>query len=414
MRRLTLWLTLSLALALAAPVQAQAPQPVEPSPLSREIAQNGIAATLERLQALPAPAPDERFAIAGLEFLGAVEAAWRWRVTYGVAPFGGMIFGSAAELPQTVPPQPMPPEALAEQTQATLEAMARSRAALDGLGADEDFGLAISLGDLWFDLDADGRRGMGEGAAELLDGIVWSSMPGLDPETGEPAPPPALPVIRFDRADAAWLAAYTHLVSGGGELLLAFDPTPSLRKVFATRARIDESRLAGGEAVLPPMLDDFIDPLAIAIDMLRNQPDAGRTRAARAHWQQTIDQNRRFWTLVGQESDDAGEWIPNDRQVSATGIAFPPGTGIAWQAVLADGEALLAGERSIPFWRGPMGIDLGAWLEDPAPLPVDGVIQGWALADYFSDAPPVSPESFRRFSDMLIDTGPFLAMVMLN
>ncbi|WP_231486659.1 hypothetical protein [Paracoccus pantotrophus] len=340
-------LVLSLALVLAAPALAR--QPVDPSALSREIAQQGIAPTLARLHALSDPAPDERFAIAGLEFLGAVEAAWRWRVTYGVAPFGGMIFGSAAELPQSVPPQPMPPEALAEQTQATLEAMARSRAALEGLAEDEDFGLAISLGDLWFDLDADGRRGMGEGAAELLAGIVWSGMPAFDPETGQAAPPPAPPVIRFDRADAAWLAAYTHLVSGGAELLLAFDPTPSLEKVFAMRARIDESRLAGGEAALPPMLDDFIDPLAVAIDMLRRQPDAGRTRAARAHWQQTIDQNRRFWALVGQESDNAGEWIPNDRQISATGIAFPPGTGAAWQAVLADGEALLAGDRTIPF-----------------------------------------------------------------
>ncbi|ABL72805.1 hypothetical protein [Paracoccus denitrificans] len=413
MRRLGVPLALALALT-ALPAQAQSEaQPVESSTLSREIAQKGIAPVLERLHALPSPAPEERFAIAGLEFLGAVEGAWRWRMEYGITTFGAPLFGFSTELPQAVAPKPMPPEALAQQTEATLAAMARSRAALDGLAGNEDFGLAISLGDLWFDIDGDGRRAPGEGAAELLDGIVWSGIPALDPETGEPVPP-VLPVIRFDNADAAWLAAYTHLVSGGAELLLAFDPTPSLEKVFATRARIDESRRAGNEGALPRMMDDVIDPLAIAIDMLRNQPDAGRTRAARAHWQQTIAENRQFWTLVGQETDNAGEWIPNDRQVSATGIAFPPGTGAAWQGVLADGEALLAGDRTIPFWRAPLGIDLGAWLENPAPLPVDGVFQGWALADHFSDAPPVSPENFQRFSDMLLETGPFLAMVMLN
>jgi len=384
-----------------------------PSDLSQEIAQQGIGPVLDRLQALPEPTAEESFAIAGLEFLGAVEAVYRWRVTYGITPFGGMIFGSAADLPQTVPPQPMPPEALARQAEATLAAMARSRAALDGLAAEEDFGLAISLGDLWFDIDGDGRRAPGEGAAELLDGIVWSAPPAPDPETGAPAPP-ALPVIRFDRADAAWLAAYAHLVSGAAELLLAFDPTPSLQKVFAARARIDESRRAGAETALPPMMDEAVDPLAIAIDMLRHQPDPRRSRAARTHWRQAIAANRRFWSLVEQEGDNAGEWIPNDRQVSATGIAFPPGTGPAWQAVLTDGEALLEGRRTIPFWRGPLGIDLAAWLENPAPLPLDGVIQGWALMDYISDAPRVSPESFRRFSDMLLDTGPFLAMVMLN
>ncbi|QRZ14216.1 hypothetical protein JWJ88_11990 (plasmid) [Paracoccus methylovorus] len=412
MKRLTLPLLVTLT---ALPAQAQSDsQPVEPSALSREIAQNGIAPTLERLHALPTPTPDERFAIAGLEFLGAVESAYRWRVSYGIGPVGGMLFGSAADLPQAVPPQPMPPEALARQAEATLAAMDRSRAALDGLAAGAEFGLAISLDDLWFDVDSDGRRSPDEGAAELLDGIIWSSLPGFDFETGEPIPPAALPVIRFDRADAAWLTAYTHLVSGGAELLLAFDPTPSLQKVLSTRARIDESRMAGDEGLLPAMMDDFIDPLAIAIDMLRQQPDAQRTRAARAHWQQTIANNRQFWTLVAQETDNAGEWIPNDAQVSATGIAFPPGTGIAWQAVLADGEALLEGKATIPFWRGPLGIDMGAWLENPAPLPVDGVIQGWAVAGYFSDAPPVNPESFQRFSDMLLDTGPFLAMVMLN
>lgn len=391
------------------------PQPVEPSALSREIGERGIAPVLERLHALPSPTADERFAIAGLEFLGAVETAWHWRETYGVRPLGPMIFGFSTDLPEGMEPQPMPPEALADLTEQTLAAMERSRAALAGIGPDEDFGLAISMRDLWFDINGDGKRAESEGAAELLDGVLWSGVTEFDQETGAPIAS-ELPVIRFDRADAAWLSAYTHLVSGGAELLLAFDPTPSLQRVFAMRERIDKARLNVDPdgMLLPPMADGAIDPIAAAFDMLRRQPDAKRTRAARAHWQQTIAENRRFWTLVGQESDNAGEWIPNDRQVSATGIAFPPGTGAAWQAVLADGEALLKGERSVIFWRAPLGIELGAWLENPAPLPVDGVIQGWALADYFTDAPPVSPESFDRFADMLTDTGPFLAMVMLN
>ena len=43
-------------------------------------------------------------------------------------------------------------------------------------------------------------------------------------------------LIRFDSADADWLAAYAHLVAGFGELTLAADPTPVIRRVNGKRA----------------------------------------------------------------------------------------------------------------------------------------------------------------------------------
>ena len=45
-------------------------------------------------------------------------------------------------------------------------------------------------------------------------------------------PGTAAPTIRFDTADAAWLAAYTHLLAGVSELALAFDPTPQIARVI--------------------------------------------------------------------------------------------------------------------------------------------------------------------------------------
>lgn len=376
-------------------------------PISAEIAKNGIAPTLARLRADPSTDPQTRFSRAGLEFLAAVERAYQWRSRYGIGEMGGMLLGSGVELPETAPSAILPPESFAQETEATLKAMDQLRQDTAGLAEGPEFGVALDLGDLWFDLDGNGQRSEFENAASLLDGLAYDS----DGPQGE------APIIRFDNADAAWLTAYSHLVSGAGELVLAFDPTPSIQRVLQTRQRIEELRLTmpiEEQFTELYFFDDYFEPLAIAIDMLRHQPDAERTRKAKAHWRETVRLNQVLWGLIAAETDNAGEWLPGDRQISATGLDFPQGTGPAWLAVLADGDALLTGARTIPFWRAPAGIDASAWLENPTPLPLDGILQGWAVMPFFSDAPPVTTESYQRFAQMLFETGPFLAMVMLN
>ncbi len=385
--------------------------PVSAAPISAEIGEKGITAVLARLNTEGAKDPEARFARAGLEFLAAVERAYQWRTRYGIREMGALMLGSAADLPESPSVVPMPPESFAEEVELTLAAMDRLRADIEGVAEGPEFGLALDLGDLWFDLDANGQRSPEENATSLLEGVAYFSTPA---ESGQPSP---APTIRFDNADAGWLTAYSHIVSGAGELVLAFDPTPSIRRVMETQQRIIELRFN-----LPPdqdpselfFLDGYVDPLAIVLDMLGHQPQPERTRKAKAHWRETVVLNNILWQLIAAETDNAGEWIPNDRQISATGLDFPQGTGPAWLAVLADGDALLTGKRTVPFWRAPIGVDIAAWLENPAPLPLDGIIQGWALAPYFSTEPTVSAESYERFADMLMETGPFLAMVMLN
>ncbi len=54
---------------------------------------------------------------------------------------------------------------------------------------------------------------------------------------------------------------------------------------------------------------------------------------------------------------------------SALGIEVPHGTGAAWLAVLADIEAVLKGEKLVPYWRvgGSVGVNVGAHVHRPAP-----------------------------------------------
>ncbi|MFT3688850.1 hypothetical protein [Paenirhodobacter sp.] len=392
---------------------AAAPLSAQDLTLSQEIGARGITPVLTRLRALPAPTPEERFATAGLEFLSAVEGAYRWRIVNQVGAEWGMMFGMVADLSQTSA-KPFPPAALAEQTEATLAAMTRVQAALPGLAEGPDFAVTLALSDLWFDLDGDGQRAPWEGAGELLNGVIFFRTPELD-DDGNLLPMADLPVIRFDNADAAWLTAYSHLVAGGAELLLAFDPTPSLQKIWDARKVIDSHRLPDAPTFADLYgIDPYFEPIAAFLDLLRHQPDPARTQRAKAHWRETIRSNRQFWTLVGAETDDDNEWIPNDRQVSATGLEFPQGTGAAWLQVLDDAEALLEGRKSIPFWRAPVGLDLGAWFDAPGPLPLDGVLQGWAVTGYMTQAPPVTGESMDMFTRMFTSSSPFLAMVMIN
>lgn len=394
-------LLIGAALVLAAPAMAA---PVTPGAISAEIGRDGVDKVRDRLRGMSFLTSEERFALAGVEFLSGLQGVYQWRAANGIGPMGGLFFGAGAELPPGGPQGTFRPESFAETMQATIAAMDRAAAALRGLPEAGEFALDVGFADLWLDVNANGVRDPGEDVAQLFMGETM----GFAPEGT------ALPVIRFDRADSAWLLAYTRLVSGMGEFIFAFDPTPVIAKVSAAGDEIAAARAAWPDAFAFGSFDGFIGPVSLVMGTLAQQPDATRTRAARDRWQDMIATNRLFWDLVTKETDNDGEWIPNARQTSATGLPFPPDTGPVWQTVLDDGAALLDGSRSIPFWRAPIGLSLADWLDNPAPLPLDGVLQGWAVLPYRTDAPPISADNLRRFMDLMTDTGPFLSMVMIN
>ncbi|WP_255266416.1 hypothetical protein [Thioclava sp. ES.031] len=367
-------------------------------PISAQIGAEGIAPVLADLQSRDALAPKDRFALGGLEFLASLEATMRWQMEAGAArllmPFIGNVPGG-----RDAPRETFTADAVTRQSEALIAGMNRAKTALDGLADGAEFGLAINLNDLWFDLNGNGARDDGgEDAVTLLRGAFMPRSPE--------AAPGASRIVRFDNADAAWLSAYTHLISGVGELTLAFDPEPAIARVMDTYAKLVEARdRATGTGQVTSMdgmmMFSFIDPAAAVLDMLHQQPDPTRTRAARDHWLAMIAQNRQFWELAEAETDNQAEWIPSDAQDQALGVEFPDGLGETWRGVLSDGEALLTSEKSFPFWRVPVGVDLGAWLENPAPLPLTGVVQGWALDPYFTDTPMLTPENWTRFSRLV-------------
>jgi hypothetical protein len=395
---------LPFALLLATPALAD-------TDVSTLIAAQGLYATEVQLAALPAPTPSDRFALGGVRFLMGIEAALQTRYRTGISDGLSVMSGlPVLRLPIAENPTPEP---FIGQVIASLFArvgadMSGALAALAPIADGDTVGVMIDTDDIWFDIDLSGTRTEGEGLTDLA---------GLGLNGGFGAPLAGVQ-IRFDTADAAWLAAYAHLLAGFSDLVLAFDPTVAIDDVLAARAAIAEVNAAAGSPYGSGMgyqVGDYADLAAMVVDALERQPDPALTRSAQAHWLEMVAQNRVFWRRVATETDNEAEWIPNKAQVSALGLPFPPDTGQVWLNVLGEAEALLKGEVLMPHWRlaDGVGIDLNLLFQDPPVVDVLGMAHGMDLLPYGRQGRLISGDALWRFETMMAgDAG--LYMVILN
>ena len=381
--------------------------PLSAETLSEEIARTGLAPTETRLAALTSPSNEDLFALAGLRFLGGIEQALQLRWKTGVQADWSelpILRLPIPENPNAIPFQAADFTALIRNLDADMEA---SREALAQLG-DKPFALPIRVADLWFDINANGTREPGEGLAEVT-GLTLGGGRMIGVQVQDP-------VITFDTADAAWLSAYTHFLSGFASTALAYDPEPAIQRVLDSSKAI--YALWGSTPpnnAMDMMFGRQVDRVAMILHALSNTPDTALAQDAYGHFLSMIQENRRFWTLVALETDNAGEWVPNDNQVSGLGIMMPPGTGERWKAVLADAEKLLKGEVLIPHWRfgAEAGINLKKAFENPPPVDLVTWIQGEGLLPYAEKGPQMSMQSWRDFEEF-VQGDAMLFAVFLN
>lgn len=393
---------IALSLSLATPAFA------ERSALSAEIAASGIAATEARLSALPSPTPDELFALAGLRFLGGIEDALQIRWQTGVQSDWSELPILRLPIPENPAARPFKSADFTDLLSGLGSRMDDARATLTKLGTQE-VALEIALGDLWFDINADGARQEGEAVSDVAGLTLGGAARfALQPVND--------PVIRFDTADAAWLSAYTEFLSAFVTLTQAYDPAPAIDRILASTAQMKAMW-----GTTPPanafdmMFGGQVDRVAMVLTALSQTPDPALTQAAHAHLLAMITENRRFWTLVEAETDNDSEWIPNDRQVSGMGLTMPPGTGARWQAVLADAEAMLKGDLLIPHWRygAEAGINLRKMFQSPVPVDLITWVQGEGLLPFAEKGPHVSPIAWTEFASM-VQGNELLFAVFLN
>ena len=352
---------------------------------------DGIAPTEAYLAALPDPDPTERFALGGVRFLRAIEVTLqtRWRMGFNAA---------RTELPVLrlpVPPNPSPepfdPAAITALFTQMLPDMDAARAPLLTIGDNDAVSLPIRLDEMWFDINMNGTRDEGEGLVNVA-GLALTGR-GMDADR--------LPPLVFDTSDAAWLAAYTHLLAAFSELVLAFDPTEQIARIATSSAEMNA--LAADTPYVNAMDMQFgqqVDRIAAIYLSLRQPPDGEHTRAAREHLLQMIAQNRVFWSRVAAETDNNGEWIPNDLQQQGLGLEVPAGTGARWLAVLDDAEKLLNGEVLIPYWRlrQGAGLNLQSMFEDPIPVDIAEWVHGVGLMRYAEEGQRLARDNWLDFT----------------
>ncbi len=391
-------LTLCLALATS---------PLAAETLSQEIGRTGLAPTEARLAALSAPTNEELFALAGLRFLGGIEGALQLRWQTGIRQDWSELPILRLPIPENPAARPFAPADFTALLAGLDADMDGARTALAQLG-DKPFAVQINLLDLWFDINANGTRDEGEDLGTVA---------GLTLGGGRMiSVPVAAPVIKFDTADAAWLSAYTHFLSGFVSTAQAYDPEPAIQRVMESSAAI--YALWGDtppENAMDMMFGRQVDRVAMVLFALSKTPDKALAADAYDHFLAMITENRRFWSLVELEPDNDMEWVPNDRQTSGLGIIMPPETGKRWQAVLADAEALLKGEVLIPHWRfgAEAGINLKKAFETPPAVDLVTWIQGEGLLSYAEKGPRMSMAAWNDF-ERLVSGDAMLFAIFLN
>ncbi len=403
-------------LQLATPARAQtepAPAPVpgptamagDIHPVSGYIAEHGLARADAMLSLQAAfnfgKASQVDFLLGGVRFLRAVEAGLqvRWQSNVSGPDF---LPGLRAPIPANPDARPFEAGDVAGVFEAMLASLAEARSPLEEAVNGRDFAAVIDLDDLWFDIDGDGARAKFESAAALLGVTGFDRVARGSEFSG---------VVRFDSADADWLLAYVHLLSGVSQTVLALEPTPAIERVMSARA--DMLELTGGaEARLYDFVEqDWIDTAASVLWTLEGTPDAARSAAAHAHFKAMIAHNRSFWAKVEQESDNDREWLPNGAQVSAFGLEIPAGVASQWQAVLGELEAVLDGEILVPYWRTSpqggedsaigIGLNLRKLFEQPGEMDLVGWLQGANAVPYLERGPLTRMDSLRQFGNMV-------------
>jgi hypothetical protein len=376
--------------------------PIHAETLSAEIGHAGLAKVEARLAALPDRSPADSFALGGVQFLRAIEISFQDRWQAGLTDRGGILPLLRIPIPPNPAPAPFDPASVTGIFTHAGTKLAEAKATLTAI-PDSDYGVEIAISDLWFDVNGNDSRDTGEGVSDILGATVLGVRDGAPDGV-----PRALPIVRFDSADAAWIAAYADLLQAVCDMVRAYDPTEPLTRIITARARIADlgptyPDFIFGDISSDPKTLDGVDILAVALASLQQTPDAARMTSAREHLLAMVAENRTFWIRVAAETDDAQEWLPNDHQHAALGVELPPGTQAAWLAVLSDVEAVLNGTKLLPFWRAgaPAGINLAKVFANPAPIDVAGWVQGWAALPYLQKGQVIDTTSLDAFDSLM-------------
>jgi hypothetical protein len=401
MMRKATFLFLAIGLAMAGRVTAASPE-VQPLLDAGQFAQ---ARTLlqEHLNAQPDD-QDARLALGVTTFLHGIEEFAQTMYTFGLRDMRE--FGMAVPMLRVpVRRHPDPATVSADDVVAMFErfeeALAEVDTILEPIG-DAPAAMPLRIGTVHMDLNGDGELTEDEGLWRFYTALTqprWQRQADAADEVPEWADEF---VLGLDTADAYWLRGYCHVMSALTDVVLAYDGTELFNRTghrFFTKVDSPYPWLAETVDTDNPFDVHMILDLVAAFHLI-NQPlrDADRMRQARVHLKQVIALSRSNWDAILAETDNQNEWVPGPDQQGAIGVNLTAEQVAAWKDFLDEAEAILDGEKLIPFWRGTnpeRGVNVRRIFEEPTRLDLILWLQGSAAAPYLEEGEVTEGEFWR-------------------
>ena len=215
----------------------------------------------QRITTLSADDGDHAFELGALTALRAIEKTLQTRYEYGLSNrLGALPLMRLPVGPVNQNAKRLQADTLTQMFKTALQNLDVARGYLnDATAKGVITPFELTLQDVWFDINANGTRDEQEAALAALGPLLFGR--GTINDLGSGGQFKAPITVRFDVADHAWLLAYTHMLSGAGNLYLAFDPTPVLKQLNAGRADLAFA------PVIPNSFD--VDALQVEVDRLK-------------------------------------------------------------------------------------------------------------------------------------------------
>ncbi len=375
---LLVWAT-TMALS-PAPASAQLPPLIEPYLTAGKLAEGeaAITAYLNRK-----PTDDKaRFSLGMVQVIRGMERLMQSLYRYGVRDSAVRNFFPILRLP--VPPNPAPEtltyDAARQILQTFLDDLNQAQTTLAEV-KDPAVKLPLRIGLIRMDVNGDGQADDNE--------RFWKAFSGMTsiPVTAQQA---QRFLIAFDTGDAVWLRGYCNLISATIETLLGYnwqDLLETTGHLAFAKVATPHTFLSEEKSSRPDIYNPFSFADIVAFIHLLNFDVTEPERLTRAlqHLQTTLSLSRRSWQLIRAETDNDQEWLPSSKQKGVIPNAVVTDAMIdSWLGFVDESEALLAGKRLAPFWRGDrrQGINLNRVFTQPRRLDLVLWFQGSGATPY--------------------------------
>ncbi|NNJ26328.1 hypothetical protein [Alienimonas chondri] len=396
------------------------PQPPDVSAAALALNEGNVSKASALLETTLKASPgddDALFLMGATKFLGGIERFAQFMSKHGSDDrLAGLLPFARLPVPTSADPQPVSYE---QWRQARVDLIAAFDEADSFLAkVDGPVNVRLDLAALRLDLNGDGTASEKEGVLALLMGGRMQLEGQRGTRRGGAAEPPSF-VTHFDRADVEWLRGYCDLLSAILETMLAHDAenwwNHCAHLVFAKPEGVPGYLMAEADGQWDRgRISDVISAVHHVNFPVR---DPQRMKNARQRLLGMIGHSRAMWELILAETDDEREWIPGPTQTSSTGVTMSEDRVAGWMEFLEEAEALLNGEKLVPFWRtlpdedGPRGVNLKRVFEEPRRFDLVEWIQGPGAEPYLEPGEVTDGDTWNRLQRLF--NGNFFGFAVL-